>query len=417
MQKNVLRLSLLAIVACGLTAEGQPSKRVLVIGIDGVGGRYVQAANTPHLDALAAAGTARYDFLNEGALTRNPPSGYGASGVNWSTILTGASAANHGVVDNSFAGNDFANFPHFFQHAKEFDTSLNTVSIANWTPINTAITPDAYADVELSPTSGSVAQRDVKVKDDAVLYLQYGDPDVMFLHFDQVDGAGHSSGWGSPQQLASLSTVDGLIGNVMSALNTRPGVVAGDEDWLVLVTADHGGTLGEFGHYAEQGPENWEVPFIASGPSVAPGAPMQRGSLRDIAATALWHLGVDPFLAGLDGTVRGLTVAPPSGVVGDFNGDGVLFGDGAGSPDIDDVATFLLNWRAIGGGSVADRYARGDINLDGVTDLADWALVNRLNPSMGASILQGLSIPEPATVSFIALALLVNASQRSRYPQ
>lgn len=407
-------IGMLAVMAAD-PLEAAPSKRVLVIGIDGAGGRYVESASTPNLDALAAAGTARYDFYNEGALTPDAPSGYGASGVNWSTILTGASAPHHGVTDNSFSGSDFVNYPHFFQHAKQFDNTLNTASIVNWTPINTQITPDAFADVELSPSSGSAEQRDIQVKDDAVLFLELGDPDAMFLHFDQVDHAGHAYSWGSTQQLDAIATVDGLVGEVMTALNGRPGVASGDEDWLVLVTADHGGTMGEFSHYAAQGPENWEVPFIASGPSVAPGAPMQRGSLRDIAATALWHLGVDPFLAGVDGTVRGLTVEPPSGVVGDFSGDGVFGGDGLGPAAIDDVTTFLKHWLATGGGSIADRYARGDINLDGVTDLSDWALVNRLNPAMGRAIGLALSgAPEPSTAALLLVLLAFSPTRQGQ---
>jgi len=59
--------------------------RVLVIGIDGAGGSFLNAANAPAIDALIAGGGVRYDFLNEGALVPSPPSGYGASGVNWST--------------------------------------------------------------------------------------------------------------------------------------------------------------------------------------------------------------------------------------------------------------------------------------------------------------------------------------------
>lgn len=380
-------------------------KKVLVIGIDGAGGRYVVEANTPTLDALAASGAARYDFLNEAALVPNPVSGYGASGVNWSTILTGASATHHGVVDNSFAGNDFANHPHFFQHVKGFNSSLSTVSIANWTPINTAITPDAYTDVELSPTSGSAAQRDVKVKDDAVLYLQSGDPDVMFLHFDQVDGAGHSGGWGSPQQLASITTVDSLIGNVMTALNTRPGVVSGDEDWLVLVTADHGGTRGEFGHYAAQGLENWEVPFIISGPSVQPGTQMPQGTLRDVAATALWHLGIDPLVAGLDGTVRGLDYPP----IGDLDQDGDL--------DLDDWARFLDRASVPLTGDRLTDYLLGDLTRDGSRSLSDAVYFRSLfEQSNGVSLDVALhnATPEPTAIALLAFSLLACSLQSRR---
>lgn len=409
-----ITVTLLLLGGTAPLATGQAvAKKVLMIGLDGAGGRYVEAANTPNLDALAAAGGARFDYFNEGGLFSNPPEPYGASGVNWSTIVTGTSADNHNVVDNSFVGGDFANNPHLFEHIKAADPALKTVSIVNWTPINVFLTPDDFADVELDSFGGSVTQRDELVKQSAVQQLAFADPDVMFLHLDQVDSAGHAFSWGSLQHTTAIEVVDGLVGEVMNSLNARPGVVAGEEDWLVLVTADHGAEAGAFGHVASQGEPNWEVPFIVSGPSVEDGVELAKGTLRDFSATALWHLGIDPFLAGLDGTVRGLTVESPTGAVGDLNGDGLLAGDGTGPAATDDVTTFLDNWLVAGGGGVADRYARGDLNFDGRTDLSDWALLNRLDPAMGSAIRLRLSgVPEPHALLLLLLATLPALSHR-----
>lgn len=413
----MIRLVLIAVgvVWVALAAQGVAAdNRVLVIGIDGAGGQYLPQASTPALDALATAGAARYDFLNEGALVESAPGPYGASGVNWSTILTGASAAHHGVSDNSFGGSNFDEFPHFFQLAKQHDSSLTTVSLVNWTPINTYITPDSYADIENGYDTGTVGEQDQAVANDAAVLLTYGDPDVMFLHFDQVDHAGHAHSWGSSEHLSAIETVDALVGGVVDAVNARPGVVAGEEDWLILVTADHGAAPGEFSHYAGQGESNWEVPFIASGPSVASGSSLQQGTLRDVAATALWHLGVDPFAAGLDGTIRGLEAPAPNGVAGDINQDGVLWGDGSGSAATDDVTAFIENWLVSGAGGMEDRYRRGDLNFDGVTDLSDWALLNKLSPAAGQAALRGLSgaAPEPCSALLLLAGVAVLANHR-----
>lgn len=124
-----LCLALLSLALGVGPASAAVSNRVLIIGVDGAAGSYTQTANMPNLDALAAAGSARYDWLNEGALTPNPPEGYGASGVNWSTIVTGASAPHHGVVDNSFGGNHFDEYPFFFKYLKQKDPTLYTASI------------------------------------------------------------------------------------------------------------------------------------------------------------------------------------------------------------------------------------------------------------------------------------------------
>lgn len=405
----VSRLSVLVAVAMVCHAARGADPRVLVIGIDGAGGRYVPLANTPNIDALIENGIARFDFYNEGGLVESPPPGYGASGVNWSTIVTGASAAHHGVVDNSFAGSKFNNFPHFFKYIQDHNPSSYRASIVSWEPINSVILANQYASLERQFPGLTAAQQDLQVRNAAVELLQRGNPDVIFLHFDQVDSAGHGSGWGSPQFNNALTVVDGHIGSIMAAIGARPGVVSGAEDWLVIITADHGG-LGT-GHDASQGTINWEVPFIVSGNSVPDGMSMGRGTLRDVVPTALWHLGIDPFELGIDGLVRGLTVSPPNGIVGDINQDGVVSGDGHGPVESDDVAAFLAGWWSEGSGGILARYGRGDLNLDGTTDLSDWAILNTVNPAVGKAAFQRvIGVPEPASAALLTFPILLMAT-------
>jgi hypothetical protein len=378
--------------------------RVLVIGIDGAGGRFLRDGNTPSIDELISNGSVRYDFLNEGALTTNPPPGYGASGVNWSTIATGASAAHHSVLDNSFSGNQFNTYPHFFKYIEDHNAGLYTASIVSWEPINGQILANQYADLERQFPNFPSASQDAFVRDATIELLSRGDPDAIFLHFDQVDAAGHSNGWASLPYYAAIQTVDRHIGDIMTVLNQRPGVTAGNENWLVIITADHGGQ--GTGHDASQGLVNWEVPFVLSGNSVPDGVQLAQGSLRDVVPTALWHLGVDPFALNLDGTVRGLVVGPPNGIVADLNQDGVVAGNGSGPATSDDVTAFVAGWLSQGGGNIAARYSRGDLNFDGMTDLADWAILNRESPSLGLAALARLTnVPEPTAMLLFTIAL------------
>ena len=388
-------------------ATAAVSNRLLIIGVDGAGGSYTQTANMPNLDALAAAGSARYDWLNEGALTPNPPEGYGASGVNWSTITTGASAPHHGVVDNSFGGNHFDEYPFFFKYLKEQDPTLFTASIVNWNPINSQILDDSYANFALGGVS------DVAVATAAADLLTGGDPDAIFLHFDQVDHAGHSQGWGSAGYYAALQNVDSLIGNVMTTLNARPGVVNGDESWLVMMISDHGGQ--GTGHTASQGLINWQVPFVISGPAVPDGAALKQGTLRDLVPTALWHLGVDPFSTPVDGQVVGIPFGSPNGIVGDLNQDGVVSGNGKGPVATDDVTAFVQGWLTSNHPTVAESYFKGDLNLDRVTDLKDWIILNKLDPAMGQAVFSSLAVPEPAAGGLAALSLAAFAACRRRF--
>jgi hypothetical protein len=217
--------------------------------------------------------------------------------------------------------------------------------------------------------------------------------------------------------VAAIEAVDSFIGQIITAVHARPGVTAGTENWLILLTSDHGGEVQS--HFASQGAVNWEVPFIVSGSSVPDGSPIQRGTLRDVAATALWHLGIDPFQIGIDGTVRGLSVFPPNGIIGDINQDGQVQGDGTGPAASDDATAFLAHWLAMGDGSIANRYGRGDLNLDGITDLSDWALLNNLHPALGSAVARALKtgrnhVPEPWTASAAAWILFLSLATRIR---
>jgi hypothetical protein len=101
-------------------------------------------------------------------------------------------------------------------------------------------------------------------------------------------------------------------------------------------------------------------------------------------------------------------------VTGDVNGDGVVNGDGTGAPGADDVRFFIDHWldqRVVNNiiiGDLTSRTMMGDLNFDGRTSLADWAILRGAHAA-GASLdlgaLLGASIPEPTTAWLGSLAL------------
>ena len=94
---------------------------------------------------------------------------------------------------------------------------LNTAtSICHWSPINDYIQGDVVSEIHQLTTS------DQAVADAAGAILTGGNPHAMFLHFDDVDLAGHSYGF-SPQcaYIDAIETVDGHLAEVLSALTSR----------------------------------------------------------------------------------------------------------------------------------------------------------------------------------------------------
>jgi hypothetical protein len=70
------------------------------------------------------------------------------------------------------------------------------------------------------------------------------------------------------------------------------------------------------------------------------------------------------------------------------------------------VTAFVAGWLSQGSGSIAARYLRGDANFDGITDIADWAILNRENPALGLAALARLTnVPEPTALLLFTIAL------------
>ncbi len=223
-------------------------RKVLIIGIDGCRPDALVQANTPNIDGLMATGV----YTLEG--NTHPPT---ISGPGWSSMLCGVWEQKHGVKDNTFAGSQYATWSHFLDRLQAHDPSLYIASICHWAPINTQIL--ANADLEQNMAT------DAEVATAAVDLLTNGDPDILFLHFDDVDAAGHANGHvpTSPTYIAAIQSTDTKVGQVLTALATRPI----SEEWMVCVVTDHGGNASGHGGIT---PEEQRIFRIVSAPYLEP---------------------------------------------------------------------------------------------------------------------------------------------------
>ena len=87
---------------------------------------------------------------------------------------------------------------------------------------------------------------------------------ILFIHFDDVDHAGHTFGWKSAEYYQAVAQIDGLIGDILNAL----GDVGIREKTVVLMTADHGGKGKSHGGFTM---DELEIPWIISGPGIRRG--------------------------------------------------------------------------------------------------------------------------------------------------
>jgi len=92
-------------------------------------------------------------------------------------------------------------------------------------------------------------------------FIEAKKPDLLFVHFPDVDGVGHAKGWGSAEQLACIEKTDRQLGELLAALD-RAGLRAST---FFLVTSDHGGA--GLTHGADDA-RSRHIPWVVVGPGV-----------------------------------------------------------------------------------------------------------------------------------------------------
>lgn len=212
--------SMAVVMSCFLGAQ---TKKVLFIGIDGCRADVMMSTPTPNIQNLISQSI----YSIEGLCAATTWSGNG-----WSTMLTGVWHTKHNVQDNNFTSPNYVNYPDFLTRAETYNPALRTISLAHWSPINDKIIQTADVKTNLAT--------DLAVKNAAVTALQNDNPDILFVDFDDVDHAGHSYGFSSTvsQYVNSIKTTDTYIGEIVTAMKNRPSY--NNEDWLVVLTTDHG---------------------------------------------------------------------------------------------------------------------------------------------------------------------------------
>ena len=255
-------------------------RKVLIIGIDGFRADAMQDTITPFLSSSAQDPNTYYTDQNHvQELT--------FSGPNWSSLCNGIDFCKHMVTTNGFGDNRLDEFPHFFKYVEQANSNINTVSIVNWTPINTHLA-SPYADH--SPTE-SINDHDVYLMAKNALESQFPiDPSILFLQFDELDGAGHSYGYHADvaEYRATLNTIDTYIDSIYSMIELKR---SNGEDWLICIVSDHGGERTGHGGYPDDEDVRHTIMFMNT-----PSETFKHwytSSQTDLAPTVLDFLGIE----------------------------------------------------------------------------------------------------------------------------
>ena len=287
--KNLLRLIVVAFLALSSlpAIAGKPVRpiaaveHVVLISIDGLRPDLALRANMPALRGLLRNGAYTF-WATTTAVAVTLPS--------HTSMVTGVSPDKHGVTwngDMPLRKQIYPRQPTVMEMARK--AGLVTAMVAGKSKLSTLNKPGTI-NYAVYPSTGNSLSSDNTVATAAEKILAAHKPGLTFIHFADVDSAGHEHGWGSPQQIATIEHTDTRLARILSSLN-RAGM---RQSTVVIVSADHGGA--GLKHGANDA-RSRHIPWIIAGPGIKRGYDLTRRAevmvrTEDSAATISYLLGL-----------------------------------------------------------------------------------------------------------------------------
>ncbi|MCO5235419.1 MAG: alkaline phosphatase family protein [Chitinophagaceae bacterium] len=231
-------------------AQTAKSKKILVIGVDGIINTAIDYAATPGIGKLKANGS--YSMNGFGGIPA-----YSSTG--WATMLTGVSPEKHGVKTNkSFSGNKFGQYPSVVNRIKTAIPSLVIASVVRNADINSEMNQSADQKFQFDS--------DEEVYNKSTDLLKQSDLGALFVQFSSPAEVGEDVGFQLRQAryVLAIQKTDEYINGLQEALQSRAGYA--NEDWNIFMASTHGGT--ESGVPLNSTIEEIDVPVIISGSEV-----------------------------------------------------------------------------------------------------------------------------------------------------
>ena len=267
-----------------VAAPSRPVKavdRAIVISIDGLRPDLLVRTDAHNIRWLMRSGTFSLWALTVPVAITLP---------SHTSMLTGVRPEIHGVTWNGDNPGAYPRVPTLFQVAKK--SGLTTAMATGKTKFSTLAEPGSLDWWSIRAAS------DAHVMDEAIGILRRHRPNLLFVHLPGTDTAGHTYGWGSPQQVEAVQQADTQVGRLLDALE-QLGLLGST---FIILSADHGGT--GFTHGGTD-PRSRTIPWIASGPGVRRNYdltrhPALRVRTEDTFATVSMMLGL-PINSRIDG--------------------------------------------------------------------------------------------------------------------
>lgn len=247
-------LALLFVIGLSMHLAAQPKKKkVIFIIADGIPADVLEKARPSFVHQIGREdGYKRAHVGGEkGGYSQTPT----ISAVGYNSLLTGTWVNKHNVWDNDIKEPNY-HYPTIFRFLKQSDSTKKTAVFSTWLdnrtkligeglPQTGMVSVDYHTDgLELDTVhyphdnqSDYIHQIDERVTDDAEKCIREQAPDLVWLYLEYTDDMGHRHGDG-PDMKRAVGYVDGQVSRIWKAVEYRQQNFP--EDWLVMVTTDHG---------------------------------------------------------------------------------------------------------------------------------------------------------------------------------
>ena len=323
-----------------LAAVSGQYKRVVIFGVDGAGGYPGEMldddeGSLPNFQKLFVDGTtAKNGTKLNGSVTYEGIAVYPTiSAQNWTSMFRGVRPPYHGITGSS-SNKDLENgkqpnekYPSFVKVILDAHTEAKAISSCTWNAVNNGAIEDSprvtkmntdctslqdivsgeevlagkgaaelTAQIRETTAVDGFADPDYNLRDAVTVQRIIGatttegaeDYEIIYMHLNQVDSAGHSYGYNKQAYARAVSRADNLMGRLYDALD-EAGMA---DDTLFIYCTDHGH------RYLQDGPGHGgnrdvevKVTFAVSGKTVKQGT-MGKYVNTDLAPIVTYALGV-----------------------------------------------------------------------------------------------------------------------------
>ena len=249
-----LILGLLSVSACRppFPRSAEAPRKAVFILLDGIPADVVERVHTPVLDGIAGIGGYARAYVGGelGGLSETPT----ISAPGYMSLLTATWANKHNVRGNSNQSPNYA-YWNLFRIVESVDSSRKTALFSTWLDNRTVLVGEGRPgagdfrldhavdgferDTAAFPhdsASRYILAIDERVSTEAAAYIASKAPDLSWVYLQHTDDAGHAHGDSEPF-FAAVRHADALVGRIWEAVKQRQAL---GEDWMIVVTTDHG---------------------------------------------------------------------------------------------------------------------------------------------------------------------------------